>query len=41
MYSFKHNSAFYSISGNKFQSFRPSSGQRYTKFKMTGYMYCT
>jgi len=29
---------FYSISGNKFRSFRKSSGQRYINFKNTGYM---
>jgi len=38
VYSVKHNNAFYSISDNKFQSFWPPSGQRYTKFKKTGYM---
>ena len=38
MYSVKHNKGFYSISGNKFWSFRPPSDQRYTKFKKTGYM---
>jgi len=29
---------FYSVSGNKFRWFQPSSGQHYTKFKNTGYM---
>ena len=33
MYSVKHNSVFYSISGNKFRSLWPSSGQHYTTFK--------
>jgi len=38
MYSVKHNNVYYSISDNKFWSFRPSAGQRYTNFKKTGYM---
>jgi len=38
MYSVEHSNDFYSISGNKFRSLRPSLGQRYTKFKKTGYM---
>ena len=39
MYSVEHNNVFYSICGNNFQSFRPSSGQGYIKFKNTGYLY--
>ena len=37
MYSVEHN-VYYSISDNKFQSFWPSAGQRYTNLKKTGYM---